>query len=107
MAATIDRKTVDHVARLASLSLTDAEADRLTADLARIVAYVEELARVDTTDVPPTAHVQLDRLPLRPDAPSLGLSHDEALAQAPRAERGGFAVPTFVDAGGAKPGGAA
>jgi aspartyl-tRNA(Asn)/glutamyl-tRNA(Gln) amidotransferase subunit C len=97
MKSSIDRRTIDHVARLACLSLTDAEADRLTKDVARIVAYVEELASVDTADVPPTSHVQLDRLPLRGDEVKPGLSHDAALAQAPRAEHGGFAVPTFVE----------
>jgi aspartyl-tRNA(Asn)/glutamyl-tRNA(Gln) amidotransferase subunit C len=97
MSSTIDRKVVDHVARLACLSLDDAEADELTRDLARIVAYVGELSSVDTTDVPPTCHVQLERLRFRDDQTRPGLSQEEALAQAPRAEHGGFAVPTFVE----------
>lgn len=96
MASSIDRKTVDHVAKLACLSLSDAEAEKLTGDLARIVAYVEELAKVDTTDVPPTAHVQLDHLPFREDETRPGLAREEVLSQAPRAEQEGFAVPTFV-----------
>ena len=47
-------------------------------------------------DVPPTAHVQLDRLPLRDDVVKPCLTHDEALAQAPSVDGDGFAVPTFV-----------
>jgi aspartyl-tRNA(Asn)/glutamyl-tRNA(Gln) amidotransferase subunit C len=93
----VDRALVLHVAKLASLSLTDVEADRFAAELARIVGYVEQLDGLDTRDTPPTSHVQLDRAPWRDDEPKPCLSHDEALAQAPRVEEGGFAVPVFVE----------
>lgn len=86
-----------HVAKLASLSLSDEEADRMTGDLARIVAYVEQLDELDTRDVPPMAHVEIDRAPWRVDQPTPCLSHEDALAEAPRAELGGFSVPTFVE----------
>jgi aspartyl-tRNA(Asn)/glutamyl-tRNA(Gln) amidotransferase subunit C len=88
---------VQHVARLASLSLTEEEARRFQAELGSIVEYVAQLDQLDTRDVPPTAHVQLDRLPLRPDEVGPCLSRDEALAQAPAVEGDGFAVPTFVE----------
>jgi aspartyl-tRNA(Asn)/glutamyl-tRNA(Gln) amidotransferase subunit C len=93
----VNRALVLHVAKLASLSLSDDEADRLTADLARITGYVEQLESLDTTGVPPTAHVRIDRMPLRDDVVKPGLSHEEALSEAPRAEEGGFAVPAFVE----------
>ena len=51
-APTVDRALVLHVAKLASLSLSDAEADRLTHELASIVAYVEQLEELDTSDTP-------------------------------------------------------
>ncbi len=93
----VTRELVLHVAKLASLSLSDEEADRLTTDLSRITAYVEQLESLDTEGVPPTAHVQLDRMPLREDPPVPGLSHEQALKQAPRVEEDGFAVPAFVE----------
>lgn len=93
----IDRALVLHVARLASLSLSDAEADRFAGELAKIVGYVAQLDALDTRDVPPTAHVQIDRTPWRQDEPRPGLSHEDALAQAPRVEGDGFAVPAFVE----------
>ena len=93
----IHRELVLKVAKLASLSLSDAEADRFAEELARIVKYVELLEGLDTSDVPATAHLEIDRLPWRDDDPRLGLTHEEALAQAPRVEGGGFAVPTFVE----------
>jgi len=92
----IDRAKVAHIAKLASLSLTDAEAEKLSHELAAIVKYVEELDTLDTSDVPPTAYVQLGTTALRADEVKPGLSHEDALAQAPRAEHEGFAVPVFV-----------
>lgn len=93
----IDRSVVLHVAKLAALSLSDSEVDRFSAELGRIVGYVEQLDALDTRDVPPTAHVQLDRLPVRPDEPVACLSREEVLAQAPAVEGEGFAVPAFVE----------
>jgi aspartyl-tRNA(Asn)/glutamyl-tRNA(Gln) amidotransferase subunit C len=93
----IDGALVRHVANLASLSLSGDEAARFTGELAKIVDYVAQLDALDTTGVPPTAHVLLDRMPLRADEPRAGLTHEEALAQAPVVEGEGFAVPAFVD----------
>jgi aspartyl-tRNA(Asn)/glutamyl-tRNA(Gln) amidotransferase subunit C len=86
-----------HVAKLASLSLSDDEVERFAGELARIVKYFEQLDQLDTRDIPPTAHVRLDRAPWRDDKSVPGLSHEDALAQAPRVEEGGFAVPTFIE----------
>jgi aspartyl-tRNA(Asn)/glutamyl-tRNA(Gln) amidotransferase subunit C len=94
---TIDGALVRHVAKLASLSLSDDEAARFAGELAKIVEYFAQLDALDTAGVAPTAHVLLDRMPLRPDEPRPGLTHEEALAQAPSREGEGFAVPAFVD----------
>jgi aspartyl-tRNA(Asn)/glutamyl-tRNA(Gln) amidotransferase subunit C len=88
---------VRHVARLARLRLTPEEATRMTAELSAIMAYVRKLSELDTANVPPTAQVQVDRLPLRPDEPRPSLSHEAALAEAPRTAHEGFAVPGFVE----------
>jgi aspartyl-tRNA(Asn)/glutamyl-tRNA(Gln) amidotransferase subunit C len=93
----IDREVVLHVAKLASLSLAEAEVDRFAGELARIVGHVEQLEALDTRDVPPTAHVQVERIPLRRDEVTQGLTHDEALSQAPQVEADGFAVPAFLE----------
>lgn len=93
----ITRADVLHVAALAHLELDPVELERLEADLRRIVEYVDELAQVDTRDVPPTAHVAVAYSPLRSDQVSPGLDHEAALAEAPRARAGAFAVPAFLD----------
>jgi aspartyl-tRNA(Asn)/glutamyl-tRNA(Gln) amidotransferase subunit C len=93
----IDKALVLHVAKLASLSLSDEEVDRCTNELARVLAYVEQLESLDTRDVPPTAHGDIARLPLRSDAVAPCLARDEVLAQAPQSDADGFAVPAFVE----------
>jgi aspartyl/glutamyl-tRNA(Asn/Gln) amidotransferase C subunit len=91
-----------HLASLAALELDDpAEAAALEKDLASIVGYVELLRAVPTDDVPPmtTVAAPAPRLALRADEPRAELSHEEALAGAPRANDEGFVVPTFVGTG--------
>ena len=95
----ITRAEVLAIARLAHLDLSDEEVERMTRELGGILAYVRQLEEVDTASVPPTAHVQLDRLALRLDVPEESLPHDLALREAPRVSEDGFAVPAFVDEG--------
>jgi aspartyl-tRNA(Asn)/glutamyl-tRNA(Gln) amidotransferase subunit C len=85
------------VARLARLELEPEEVARMSAELSAIVGYVQKLSELDTSDVPPTAQVHVDRIALRADEPIPSLSHDDALSEAPRAAHDGFAVPGFVD----------
>ena len=87
------------IARLAHLALTPAEEERMTRELGNVLAYVRTLQELDVTGVQPTAHVQLERLPLREDDPGESLPIELALREAPRVAMDGFAVPAFVDEG--------
>ncbi len=85
------------VAKLARLELGPEEVGRMVTELSAIVGYVQKLGELDTSDVPPTSHVHVDRLPLRQDEPQVSLSHADALAESPRVAHDGFAVPGFVE----------
>jgi aspartyl-tRNA(Asn)/glutamyl-tRNA(Gln) amidotransferase subunit C len=94
----LTRKDVEHIASLAALSLQDGEADKMTRELGAIVGYIEQLAELDTSDVPPTAMVvEVQGSGLRADEVVPSLPREEALSQAPRAGEEGFLVPGFVD----------
>ena len=98
----LDLERIRHVATLAELSLTADEEKRLASEIGRIVAYVAELDAIDTTDVPPTAHVAgieptRSEEGWREDVALPCLSHEDALAGAPHVEHDGFAVPGFVE----------
>jgi aspartyl-tRNA(Asn)/glutamyl-tRNA(Gln) amidotransferase subunit C len=53
----IDLKTVDHVAMLARLALSDQERDRLRDQLSAILEHINVIAEADTSQVPATANV--------------------------------------------------
>jgi len=90
---------VRNIARLAHLDLSPEEHARLTHDLIQILGYVRQLEQLQVDNVPPTAHVQLDRMPLREDETLRSLPRDLALREAPAVAHQGFAVPAFVDEG--------
>ena len=97
--AMITRDDVLHVARLARLELSEPEVGRMIQDLGKILGYMAELNQLDTSSVPPTAHIAVDRAPFRADEVVTGLTSETALGEAPRQSDGGFAVPAFVDEG--------
>jgi aspartyl-tRNA(Asn)/glutamyl-tRNA(Gln) amidotransferase subunit C len=92
----VDRDSVEYVARLAKLELGDAERDAMAEQLARIVEFVAQLDEVDITDVPPTKHVIGRENVERADEPTAGLPRAEALAAAPDADEGHFVVPKVL-----------
>ncbi|MCU1370522.1 MAG: gatC [Ilumatobacteraceae bacterium] len=96
MPAHISRDDVAHVAKLARLSVDDAELDTFTAQLGAILEHAEDVEALDLADVPPTSHPFDLVNVLRPDEPGATLTSDAALAGAPQAEDGRFRVPTIL-----------
>jgi aspartyl-tRNA(Asn)/glutamyl-tRNA(Gln) amidotransferase subunit C len=94
----LTRADVEHVARLARLELTESEIEQFTAELGVILEHAQEVAGIDTHDVPPTAHPLSLVNVLRPDEPRPSLDRDEVLAMAPAAEDHRFRVPRILDA---------
>ena len=97
MASKISEAEVRHVGHLSRLNPTDEEVQLFSEQLSEILAYVEQLNEVDTTDVQPTAHALSIRNVFREDVPTPGLTPDRALANAPRREGHFFAVPKVLD----------
>ena len=91
---------VQHVARLAALSVADDEAARIAEELASILDHMATLDALDVTDVEPTFHpLQVD-VALRPDVVVASPDREVLLAAAPETESGGFAVPKVLDGDG-------
>lgn len=91
MAVTVN--DVRHIATLARLGLTEEHAVAVVGELNTILAHMDELSRVDTTDVVEAVGVGARGLPLRADSgPPYGLarSHD---AFAPELRDGFLLVP--------------
>lgn len=92
----ISRDDVAHLARLARLALTDHELDGFAGQLDAILEHVSRIQAVDTGDVTPTDNPLKEVNVTRPDAVVPGLTQVQALAGAPRAEDGRFAVPQIL-----------
>ena len=92
-----DRMDVRYVAGLARMALSDEEAVQLQGQLDDILAFVGELKSLDVSGVAPTDEVGVVRNSWREDEPMAGLSRDAALANAPLARHGQFAVPKVVE----------
>ena len=95
----ITRAEVEHVALLARLGLTDAEIDRMQAQLSHILETIERLRDVDTSQVGPTAQVIALENVMRDDEPRPGLDRESALANAPQREGPMLRVPVVLEEG--------
>jgi aspartyl-tRNA(Asn)/glutamyl-tRNA(Gln) amidotransferase subunit C len=93
----IQRKDVEHVARLARLALTDAEIERMREQLNGILAYIEKLNELDTSDVEPTSHAVPLVNVMRDDEAGPCLPREEALANAPDRAGDFFRVPRIIE----------
>jgi aspartyl-tRNA(Asn)/glutamyl-tRNA(Gln) amidotransferase subunit C len=93
----LSEQDVLHIARLADLDLNADEVSRLRGDLGAILEHFDQLRELDTSEVPPTTHVAVSAMPLRPDVREPGLDRDQATGAGPRVTAGAFAVPKFVD----------
>ncbi|MBM4420834.1 MAG: Asp-tRNA(Asn)/Glu-tRNA(Gln) amidotransferase subunit GatC [Chloroflexi bacterium] len=95
--AAIDRATVEHVAALARVGLTDEEITRFAGQLSRILDAVDALQAVDTSQVSPTASVlPLDNV-MREDEVRPGLTREDALANAPLTDGEFFRVQASLE----------
>ena len=83
VAAGFTRDAVASIAALAHLELDDAELDLFARQLGDILAYAEEVQRIDTTGVPPTASVVARHAADREDTERAGLDREAALSAAP------------------------
>lgn len=88
-------ETVEHVARLARLSLTPDERETFARQLDQVLAYAESIQALDTEGVEPMRHA-IATGSFREDAARDAGVRDEALGQAPDASEGLFRVPRVL-----------
>jgi aspartyl-tRNA(Asn)/glutamyl-tRNA(Gln) amidotransferase subunit C len=93
----VDAATVRHIARLARISVSEAEVQALAPELNNILGWVEQLQEVDVSGVEPMTAVIANSLRVREDAVTDGGIRDKVLANAPAAEHGFFAVPKVIE----------
>jgi aspartyl-tRNA(Asn)/glutamyl-tRNA(Gln) amidotransferase subunit C len=97
MTGRLTRDEVAKVALLGRLKLSADELDRMTAQLDRVLEYVDILNEVDTQDIEPMAHPIELRDVFREDMPVPSLPREDALANAPKSDGRCFVVPAVFE----------
>lgn len=92
----ISRDEVAHLARLARLALTDTELDSFAGQLDAIISHVSQIQAVDVTGIEATDNPLEDVNVTRADEIQPSLTQQQALAAAPVAVDGRFAVPQIL-----------
>ncbi|WP_163653715.1 Asp-tRNA(Asn)/Glu-tRNA(Gln) amidotransferase subunit GatC [Listeria sp. PSOL-1] len=93
----ISKETVEKVANLAKLEVTENEANIFAGQLGKIIEMVEKLNELDTTSVEPTSHAIEIANVLREDVSKPGLPREDVLKNAPETQDGMFKVPTIIE----------
>ena len=92
-----DTIDIQHLARLARLSLGTEEDAAVRADLGNIIEMIDAMQKIDTDGVEPLAN-PLDAVQrLRSDRITEEVDRDQFLANAPASEDGYFLVPRVVE----------
>jgi len=94
MAVTL--QDVEHVSALARLEFSADEKIKLTAQLNTILEYMDQLNRLDTSNVEPLSHVVELNNVFRDDMIVPGVSREEALKNAPARTEEFFKVPKVI-----------
>lgn len=87
-----------HVAKLSRLALDEAHLQRLTAQLASILQYVDQIGRLDVARVEPLAHALPLHNVLREDEVRPSLPLEKVLMNAPDTDGPYFKVPKILGA---------
>lgn len=93
----ISRADVEHVARLARLSLDETELERMREQLSTILQYIGKLSALDTEAVEPTAHAVPLVNVMREDEVEPCFPREEMLANAPDRAGEFFRVPRIIE----------
>ena len=87
---------IDKLANLAKLKFDAREKDEIKSDLQKMIAFVEKLNELDTTDVKPLLHMTDEVNVLREDAVKGSIPRSEALKNAPSHDGQFFKVPKVI-----------
>ncbi|MDD5093711.1 MAG: Asp-tRNA(Asn)/Glu-tRNA(Gln) amidotransferase subunit GatC [Dehalococcoidia bacterium] len=93
----LSHEEVRRIALLARVGLSEEETEKLTTQLSVILQNFEILQEVDTSNVPPTAHVIAIDNTMREDKAAPSFLQKEILANAPQAEEGFFRIKAVLE----------
>ncbi len=93
---TIDKETVDKVAHLARLELSESEKKTMIEDMGKILDFMDKLNEVDTSGVEPLVYMTDEVNVLREDVICHEITPEEALRNAPKHDEDFFLVAKVI-----------
>ena len=92
----LSEKDVQYVAKLARLEVTDQEVAKYTQQLANILEYVEQLNKLDTSNVEPLTHPLDMKNVFSEDVVVPSMTQADVLSNGPEIQSGHFKVPKIM-----------
>lgn len=97
MATAISRDEVTHLATLSQLQLSEDEITALQDDLSRILEYVTQLSKLDTSGIEPTYQVtDLENVGRHDEVVEPRITRDELLSLSPEEKDNQIQVPKVL-----------
>lgn len=93
----ISKEEVKYIANLARIGLTEEEVAHFQGQLEGILAYIDQLRKVDISKANATAHVLDLKNVYRPDEVRPSLPSEKILKSAPSREGNFFKVPKVIE----------
>ena len=92
----VNREQILKIAKLSRLDLSDADVEKMTSSLNKLVDYMAMLKQLDLKDVEPMLAVDTSARPLRPDENVPSLTKDKTFANAPAVNMDHFSIPKVI-----------
>lgn len=92
----IDKKTIEHIAKLARLHVTEEEAQQYSTQLAKALNHFEQISKINTAGVEPLVTPTEIEAFWREDVVKQEFSAEEMTANAPAKAGNLFKVPPVV-----------
>ena len=93
----IDKETVDKIAHLARLEFKEEAKEHIIKDMNNMLAFVDKLNEVDTTDVEPLIYLSDEVNELRDDIKNHEITQKEALKNSANHDSDYFKVPKMIE----------
>jgi aspartyl-tRNA(Asn)/glutamyl-tRNA(Gln) amidotransferase subunit C len=93
----INKDTIKKISKLARISVTNDETDRLEKDLNSILKFVEQLKELNTDKVEPISSVSDQNLTMNKDEVKKINEKDDILKNAPEKNSNYYVVPKVIE----------
>jgi aspartyl-tRNA(Asn)/glutamyl-tRNA(Gln) amidotransferase subunit C len=92
----ITNELIDKLAHLSKLSFNEVERENIKTDLSKMIGFIEQLEKIDTSGVEPLLHMSDAVNVLRQDIQQGSISQQEGLLNAPQTDGKHFMVPKVI-----------